>query len=89
MQHPRRLRGGRHAFQPNATGWQARNPGQQWTTQFDRRGFLASPKDGGWTWGLELQSYGFGDHQTAISGTPAVKAAGQRLSYQWDANVQE
>ncbi len=38
---------GRHAFQPTATGWQARNPGQQWTTQFDRRGFLASPRDGG------------------------------------------
>ncbi len=23
---------GRHACQPTATGWQARNPGQQWTT---------------------------------------------------------
>jgi hypothetical protein len=26
---------GRHAFQPTATGWQARNPGQQWTTLGD------------------------------------------------------
>jgi len=78
---------GRHAFQPNASGWQARNPGQQWTTQFDKRGFLASPKDGGWQWGLELQSYGFAESQTAIAGTPAVQADGQRLSYQWDANV--
>lgn len=34
---------GRHAFQPTATGWQARNPGQQWTTTFDWRGFLAQP----------------------------------------------
>ena len=25
---------GRHAFQPTPTGWQARNPGQQWTTFF-------------------------------------------------------
>ena len=40
-------------------------------------------------WGLELQSYGFGDHQTALTGTPAVKADDQRLSYLWDANVQE
>ena len=26
---------GRHAFQPTPTGWQARNPGQQWTTWGD------------------------------------------------------
>ena len=26
---------GRHACQPTATGWQARNPGQQWTTWGD------------------------------------------------------
>ncbi len=80
---------GRHACQPTATGWQARNPGQQWTTKFDGRGFLAEPRDGGWQWGLELQSYGFGENQTAIGGTPAVKAEGQRLTYQWDAAVQE
>ena len=80
---------GRHAFQPTATGWQARNPGQQWTTSFDQAGFTAQPQDGGWTWGLQLQSYGFGEKQTAIGGTPAVKAVGQRLSYQWNVNVQE
>ena len=80
---------GRHAFQPTATGWQARNPGQQWTTQFDRRGFLASPRDGGWTWGLELLSYGFTGVERVIHGVPAVQADGQRLTYQWDANVEE
>ncbi|MEO7317727.1 MAG: hypothetical protein ABIZ56_01930, partial [Chthoniobacteraceae bacterium] len=80
---------GRHAFQPIAGGWQARNPGQQWTTKFDGRGFIAEPKDGGWQWGLELKSYGFGENQRVIGGTPAVKAEGQRLSYQWDATVQE
>ncbi len=26
---------GRHAFQPTANGWQARNPSQQWTTLED------------------------------------------------------
>ena len=80
---------GRHAFQPTANGWQARNPGQQWLTSFDKRGFLAQPKGGEWTWGLELQSYGFGKDQHCISGTPEVKAGGQCLSYQWDANVQD
>ena len=81
---------GRHAFQPVADGWQARNPGQQWTTQFDRRGFLAQPPDGTWSWGLELQSYGLGEQQETLGErSPAAQAAGQRLTYQWDAAVQE
>ncbi len=80
---------GRHAFQPTEGGWQARNPGQQWTTKFDGRGFVTEPKDGGWQWGLELKSYGFGENQRAIDGKPTVKAEGQRLTYQWDAVVQE
>ena len=50
---------GRHAFEPIEGGWQARNPGQQWTTKFDRRGFVTEPKGGGWQWGLELKGYGF------------------------------
>ena len=80
---------GRHAFQPIEAGWQARNPGQQWTTTFDRRGFMATPKAGGWTWGLDLPGYGFGDHQQTIVGTPAVQAGGPRLTYQWDTAVPE
>ena len=80
---------GRHAFQRIEGGWQARNPGQQWTTKFDGRGFLAQPQDGGWSWGLELQSCGFEESQHAIGGTPVVKAEGQRLSYQWDGTVRE
>ena len=80
---------GRHAFQPTATGWQARNPGQQWTTQFDRRGFLAQPRGADWQWGLELQAYGFPGAERTVGDGPGVKAEGQRLSYQWDANVQE
>jgi len=80
---------GRHTFQPTASGWEARNPGQQWLTTFDRRGFIARPMDGGWQWGLELQSYGFGENQRPISGTPVVKADGRRLTYQWDSHVLE
>ncbi|MBK8036391.1 MAG: FG-GAP repeat protein [Verrucomicrobiaceae bacterium] len=80
---------GRHSFQSVEGGWQAINPGQQWTTTFDRRGFLTRPREGNWSWGLELTRYGYGAAQREIRGTPIVKAAGQRLSYQWDANVQE
>lgn len=81
---------GRHAVQPVEGGWQAQNPGQQWTTRFDGRGFLAAPQAGGWTWGLELKTYGFGEAQTPVGTTPpAVAAEGQRLTYQWDGAVQE
>jgi uncharacterized repeat protein (TIGR01451 family) len=83
---------GRHAFQPVAGVeglWQARNPGQQWLSTFDGRGFVTQPHGEDWRWGLELHSYGFGEEQYAVGGTPVVKAQGQRLSYQWDDTVQE
>ena len=79
----------RHGFQKTAAGYEALNPGQQWRTQFDGRGFTAQPKDGGWQWGLELKSYGFTGEERAMTETPAAQAEGQRLTYQWDAVVQE
>lgn len=80
---------GRHAIHAVGDGWQARNPGQQWTTRFDRRGFLATPRGGGWTWGLELQSYGFGNQQNPIQGLASASVDGQRLTYRWDENIEE
>jgi hypothetical protein len=54
-----------HSFMPLEGGaWQTRNAGQQWTTRFDGRGFLAKPKDADWQWGLELRSYGFGQQHS-------------------------
>lgn len=50
---------------------------------------MAQPADGGWQWGLELRSYGYQGNERPLSGVPAAKADGQRLSYQWDAAVQE
>lgn len=66
---------GRHAFQPAEGGWQARNPGQQWLTKFDGRGFVAQPNGNAWQWGLELKSYGFSGNERAITGVPTVTAA--------------
>jgi hypothetical protein len=83
---------GRHAFRQVEGGWQARNPGQQWTTKFDGRGFIAQPRDAEWEWGLELKGYGFAGQERAIGGEgsePVVRAEGQRLSYAWDDTVQE
>jgi hypothetical protein len=47
---------GRHDFQPVAGGWQARNPGHQWTMPFDRCGFLSRPRAGAWTWGWSCKA---------------------------------
>src|SRR5437588_6612670 len=41
----------RHSAFPVEGGYQTRNPGQQWQTRFDGRGFLTQPDAGGWQWG--------------------------------------
>lgn len=80
---------GRHSFVAGESGWQARNPGQRWATEFDGRGFLAIPDEGEWTWGLELISYGVGAEQVTVDGSRSVAADGQRLNYQWDDRLEE
>jgi CSLREA domain-containing protein len=71
----------------------ARNHAQQWLTRFDGRGFAIepdSPANGeDWRWGLELQSYGFPGHERAISGRAQVGSDGERVTYDWDAGLQE
>ena len=79
----------RHVFQTVEDGWQARNPGQQWLTSFDGRGFITEPVGGAWQWGLNLQSYGFLGHEHVIGGVPCVQVAGQRLTYGWGEKVNE
>ena len=116
----------RHAAYPVAGGYQARNPGQQWQTRFDGRGFMVQPAPrssrreeahskksetrnpnremdqslltsaateslatGTWQWGLELQSYGFAGQERAVAEPPRVNTAGPRVTYDWDATVQE
>lgn len=65
----------RHAAFPVAGGHQARNPGQQWRTEFDGRGFTTRPDSGGWQWGLELRSYGFSGQERAVAQQAYVKAS--------------
>ncbi|MBI3852492.1 MAG: FG-GAP repeat protein [Verrucomicrobia bacterium] len=79
----------RHAAVPVDGGYQARNPGQQWQTRFDGRGFTTKPNDAAWQWGLELQSYGFAGSERTVSGKPRVNSVGQRVTYDWDATLQE
>jgi hypothetical protein len=43
-------------------GFKAFNQSQAWWTEFNGQGFLVEPRDGEWTWGLDLESYGFAGH---------------------------
>jgi hypothetical protein len=75
---------------PDGARLQARNPGQQWRTTFDGRGFTTDPDSRAWQWGLELRGYGFagsekrGDHRQA-----EVASEGNRVRYDRDGLLQE
>ncbi len=79
----------RHAAVAVDGEFRARNPGQQWLTHFDGRGFAVEPDGAGWRWGLELQSYGFGGHERAVSGQAKMTAQNDRVTYDWDAGLRE
>ncbi len=79
----------RHAAFAVDGGYQARNPGQQWRTHFDGRGFVTTPDAGGWSWGLELVSYGRGEAQRAMTVPSCIDAQGGRIEYAWDDAVSE
>ncbi|MGL5018768.1 MAG: FG-GAP repeat protein, partial [Luteolibacter sp.] len=85
----------RHSIQRQENGTlTARNPGQQWRTEFDGKGFLTTPDHGQWTWGLELIGYG---ERTLLSApsedgdksVPAPYFEGGKISCQRDENLTE
>jgi hypothetical protein len=82
---------GRHAIQRQDDGTlAARNLGQQLRTRFDGRGFTTRPDVGGWTWGLELKSYGFSGGEKKIGPNKALVSSDQgRVHYDWDASLRE
>jgi hypothetical protein len=86
----------RHAAFAVEDGYQARNPGQQWVTRFDGRGFETTPVDGGWSWGLELVSYDVASanavapaHSRCQTTVPIMNQCGGRIEYEWDASLTE
>lgn len=82
---------GRHAIQKGDAGNTAFNPGQQWTTHFDGRGFSTQPASGGWSWGLELKSYGYAGTEISVPDKPVSQSqsTGNRLSYHWNNALEE
>jgi hypothetical protein len=80
---------GRHAAHPVQGGHRAHNPGQRWHTRFDGRGFTTKPDQGAWTWGLELERYGFAGRERLVARPSHVSAEGGRVTYDWDDTLQE
>lgn len=78
-----------HAFIASDRGYRASNPSQKWETRFDGAGFLTQPENGDWRWGLELRSYGFPGHQQIATKAGAMKARGQRLTYERGTSLSE
>ncbi len=79
----------RHAVRAVDGGYQAANPGQRWSTRFDGRGSSTQPDAGGWTWGLELSSYGWQGRERQVTKPVRVGATGGRVAYRWDATLEE
>ncbi|MBL8694110.1 MAG: FG-GAP repeat protein [Planctomycetes bacterium] len=78
----------RHKFFATEKGWAARNPGHGLNTTFDQRGFTTKPDAGSWTWGLDLQGYGWGA-TNPVTKPGATSADGGRLSRAWDNRLTE
>lgn len=80
---------GRHrAFEFDGC-FRARNPGQQWVAEFDGRGVLVQPDHGEWSWGLQLRAYGYEDAAQEVGVSAGASASGNRVTYDWNANVEE
>ncbi|MEO8367958.1 MAG: hypothetical protein ABI806_01995, partial [Candidatus Solibacter sp.] len=69
-------------------GWRARNYRQNWSANFDGRGFEVTPEHGTWRWGLKLISYGRPGQQRVVS-APKPAADVEKFSYQWDSILRE
>ena len=66
----------------------ARNPGQQWRTEFDGKGFTVTPDHDSWTWGLDLTGYGDRTLPSAISPSQ-LRHEGGKITCQRDENLSE
>jgi len=78
-----------HAVAEVEGGHSACNPGQNWTTFFDGRGFSTRPEAGQWHWGLDLVRWGFEGHEREVGGASAASVEGGRISYPRDGSLSE
>ncbi len=79
----------RHRAIKTRDGFRAVNPGQGWGLEFDARGFLVRPKSGDWSWGLQLQSYGFEKYQNLVKRSYSTSALKNQVTHQWSDFLEE
>ena len=79
----------RQVAKPAEAGYREFNRDLRWETRFDGRGFMTRPHGAAWRWGLELKAYGFPGQERVVAGKPCVTTAGQRVTYEWNATLQE
>lgn len=81
------------AYAVDGGGHEFWNPGQKWRTSFADGGFLTRPartvEGGGWSWGLELVSYGAAGEESPVALPAKVRAEGQRIVYEWSSTLSE
>ncbi len=70
-------------------GYRARSSTQNWETHFDERGFTVEPQSASWSWGLQLERFGFADQETAISSPICTSLGDSRIIYRWNAGIEE
>ena len=80
---------GRHAFSATEEGHRARSHGNAWRADFDGQGATLEPDAGDWSFGLELERYGFVSALADVDQAADVRADGQHLTYDWDASLSE
>ncbi len=78
-----------HRVLDTESGLQARNPGQRWLAKFDGSGSLVVPDGASWSWGLQLQAFGFEGALQRVNGSAKADAHGNRIAYDWTDNLQE
>lgn len=79
----------RYAIDKIHDGHVARNSAQRWITTFDGRGFTTTPTGGEWSWGLEIERYGWGGELHCVSEPKSSLVDQEHLAYLWDDTLQE
>ncbi|MCP5021468.1 MAG: hypothetical protein GY930_06800 [bacterium] len=62
---------------------------QDWKVSFDTRGVWIQSKDRSWSWGLQLETYGYDGSSIAVTRAQSTVAEGGRVESDWNANLQE
>lgn len=79
----------RYALAKTQSGLEAHNRGQGWRSTFDGQGFTIQPADESWSWGLQLDAYGFPGHEVSAQGSSRVHTENNRLAYEWGSTIEE